>query len=717
MASCSGSVRRILALAIVLTMSSMPADRVAFTQFLPTLSNTAEANGPDEAFTEGFQAYKHRDYAAAIKNLELVASNPSDIKDYALYYLGVALAANGDRSGAADAYRQLDESYPASVLANPAEIGYAELELELGHPELASVGARRVLLNSPDTVSDQNARLILARAASVQDQYSFAYDEARRLREAYPRGVADTAARALAYSILQAHPEVIDTTTLDYHRAEAALLVREGQHAAALEQLRAAFASAPPALIRADLYWLRAQALSGSDARAALLRYLELAPAGEHASAALSTIAHLYWRSNNTDLARRYFGRVAERSGRNDEAAEAQLEIGRTYEDDNDLGAARREYLRLMRRYPASEAADSARFRAAFMLYLGGRYGPGAAEFAQSRRIAKSSSDRDMYGYWYARSLERDGATEAARSIYREVAASTDSNYYPALAARRIAFSETPYLPAAAAADLSAGALPIASGSTQFHLRHIAAFRALGLPELEPAELRAIAVDNPAIGRFVIAEMQNVGDWYESIQIAAAMATRGEIDPATAERIRYPRGFWELVHAAALQHRLDPWLLAALIRQESLYNPQARSRSDARGLMQLLPSTAEHWAPAAGMSSSSSLDLYDPTVSIAIGTTYLKGLFEMFDGDPFKAIAAYNGGEHAVSAWAARYPGDDDQWVENISYRETRDYVKKVIGGMREYQLLYARGSAPLKSLQTVSSPVSTSAKISLTLP
>ena len=68
----------------------------------------------------------------------------------------------------------------------------------------------------------------------------------------------------------------------------------------------------------------------------------------------------------------------------------------------------------------------------------------------------------------------------------------------------------------------------------------------------------------------------------------------------------------------------------------------------------------------------------------------------MFNGNAFKAVAAYNGGEHAVAGWAAKYPGDDDQWVENIGYRETRDYVKKVVGGLREYRLLYPAGSSVL---------------------
>jgi len=73
----------------------------------------------------------------------------------------------------------------------------------------------------------------------------------------------------------------------------------------------------------------------------------------------------------------------------------------------------------------------------------------------------------------------------------------------------------------------------------------------------------------------------------------------------------------------------------------------------------------------------------------------------MFGGDIFKVVAAYNGGEHSVSQWNARYPGDDDQWVENIGFHETRDYVKKVIGGMREYQRLYGSPSAVSTSTRT----------------
>ncbi|HJU29487.1 MAG TPA: lytic transglycosylase domain-containing protein, partial [Candidatus Binataceae bacterium] len=333
-----------------------------------------------------------------------------------------------------------------------------------------------------------------------------------------------------------------------------------------------------------------------------------------------------------------------------------------------------------------------ARFRAPFMLYMLKRYQAAAIEFEDARLRATSPGDRDMFAYWQARSLEQSGDENKAQAIFRTVAISIDSNYYPAMAAAR-AHLEPSVFPAATAPELTAGDPPPAQGIAEFHLARVLAFRALGLRDLEADELRALerlSWGDAAMRNFILPEFQAAGAWYDAIGMATRMAQRGEIEAVVAERIRYPLGFWDLVSAAAARNQLDPYLVAALIRQESLYNPQARSVSDARGLMQLLPSTAEKHAVAAGIAAAP-IDLFDPTISVRLGTTYLRGLFAMFGGDPFKAVAAYNAGEHAVSGWIVKYPGDDDQWVENIAYRETRDYVKKVIGGMREYRLLYQR--------------------------
>jgi soluble lytic murein transglycosylase len=109
--------------------------------------------------------------------------------------------------------------------------------------------------------------------------------------------------------------------------------------------------------------------------------------------------------------------------------------------------------------------------------------------------------------------------------------------------------------------------------------------------------------------------------------------------------------------------------------------------------MQLLPVTARRIAAESGLPPAG-LDLSDPSLNVELGTTYLKKLFDMFGGNVFKAVAAYNGGEHAVERWNARFAGDDDEWVENIDFHETRNYVKKVLGGLREYRLLYAAASS-----------------------
>ncbi len=677
-------------LVTLITWSRWPGARA---QMLPFERNPSVPIDPRQAFVEGVRAVQGRDFPMAIGRLQLAVAKLPEVGDYALFYLGRALDGNGDRQGAADAYRRLGETYPQSVLAATADIDYARLELALGYPATASSIAQRIADRTDDGGIDQDARLIIAQAAYAQNQFATAYQTAQALRASYPQGALDAQARALAYRILAAYPDVGHPSTLRYRRDEAALLIQEGQRAAALEQVDRALAIAPSA----DLYWLRAKAVSGNDieVRSALLRYLALAPAGGHAAAALKMLARQAWRIKDTAQARHYFGMVVSRFP--GDSAEAMFEIGRTYEDDGDRGAARAEFQRLASRSPDNEYGQAARFRAPFMLYMEDRYSAAATEFEAARRIATAAADRDMFSYWAARSLEREGQGAAANAIYRELATSVASNYYPTLAAHRVGAAPVD-LPAATAADPAAGPIPAATGAAGFHLTRIAAFRAMDLREFEPAELRAIAHE-PALHDFVLAEMQAAGAWYDAIQLTNAMIARGELDPAIAERVRYPRGFWDVVNEAATQRQLDPWLVAALIRQESLYNPQARSGSDARGLMQLLPTTAEHWAPAAGLSPAA-LDLYDPDVSVRIGTTYLKGLFGMFDGDPFKAVAAYNGGEHAVADWVAQYPGDDDQWVENIGFRETREYVKKVIGGMREYRLLYAG-----KSTAAVSRP------------
>jgi soluble lytic murein transglycosylase len=171
-------------------------------------------------------------------------------------------------------------------------------------------------------------------------------------------------------------------------------------------------------------------------------------------------------------------------------------------------------------------------------------------------------------------------------------------------------------------------------------------------------------------------------------------------------RYLYPLGYWSLVRPAARARGVDPFLVVALIRQESLFEPEAVSPADARGLMQLLPSTARELRRAASAPPPPHAALHEAATNIDLGVTLLARLLERYGGSPVKALAAYNAGEDAVAKWERRYAGrDEDEFVELISYRETRDYVKAVLRNHRLYRRLYAEPPAASASATSLGSP------------
>jgi soluble lytic murein transglycosylase len=678
-------------------------------QFLPFERNKVQDLDPHQVFVEGYQDYHRGDWIGTIERMHLAATRVPELADYALYYQASAERQNSNPTAAAADFSRLAAAYPFSVWANDARLAYGQIELTAGRPDLALDAAQEVRDRNPDPGDDSQARLMIAQALQAQGDARGAYDAAQELRQLYPQGANDAAARALAYQILATNPAIVDTESLSYLHNEAALLLREGQPSLALERIDDALATSPPLSIRAELLWLEARASHGNPAseRAALSQYLALAPQGAHAANAFSVMAHSWWRSGDTDQARTFFERLTRQFPSSDLAPEAMFDIGRTYEDDGDYASARSAYHQMVARYPDSDYGADGHFRAAFMLYMMKQYGQAASEFAVGESQYAEPSQRDMFAYWHARSLEQDGNTAQAQADFTQLAKSTASNYYPALAAMRIQPVSVSLAAANAPDPIAYDAPAVSDPVAQFHLTRVVMLRSLGLRELEAPELRALtdyAAANPSLRQFMLAEYGAAGAWYEGIVAATKLSTRGEIDEAMAERMRYPRAYWDLIASSAERSSLDPFLVLSLTRQESLFNPKARSGSDARGLMQLLPSTAERWAPDAGLEPTD-LNLYQPDTNVAVGTAYLKNLFAMFNGNAFKAVAAYNGGEHAVAGWAAKYNGDDDQWVENIGYRETRDYVKKVVGGLREYRLLYPSAAPPFSPPAGTSAP------------
>ncbi len=162
--------------------------------------------------------------------------------------------------------------------------------------------------------------------------------------------------------------------------------------------------------------------------------------------------------------------------------------------------------------------------------------------------------------------------------------------------------------------------------------------------------------------------------------------------PQELQRLLYPLPYWDLVDRFATEQGLDPYLLLAVIKQESGFQPDAISPAAARGLMQLMPGTARELSRRLRMAFKGSSSLYQPEVSIQLGSFYFKQMLDDFGGVLEKALAAYNGGASNVHRWEKKVSNPDTiLFVSNIGFRETKLYVLRVLGNYWTYRKLYAK--------------------------
>ncbi len=274
--------------------------------------------------------------------------------------------------------------------------------------------------------------------------------------------------------------------------------------------------------------------------------------------------------------------------------------------------------------------------------------------------------NQNRWRYWAARATEVAGEREAARGEYAGVVPS--DNWYAALAAARLGERFVPSL-------------------QQIPLDERAIDRLARVPALVRArELLLCDLTSEASTEWRVAyetltlsqQVQAIGladrwGWHYQAIAAAARQTLFNDYP-----LLYPRPYDAEVSAAARLTKLPAELIYAVIRQESLYRPDAGSSAGALGLMQLLPSTARRAARRWGLKAPDRAELLQPGVNIPIGAGELRSLLDRFDGQTLLATAAYNAGPGAVRRWLPDSTIENDVWVENIPFNETRAYVQRV---------------------------------------
>ena len=269
--------------------------------------------------------------------------------------------------------------------------------------------------------------------------------------------------------------------------------------------------------------------------------------------------------------------------------------------------------------------------------------------------------------YWSARAAEAANDPELARQLYRSVL--TDDNYYSAMSAARLGEHIVPRLEK----------LPV--DRTQLtELTQLPAF--VRARELYWAALRPQAMLEWSRGYSSLSETARG----QAIHLAAQWGWYDQaVATATDQRVfndyalLYPRPYDDEVHGAARLTSLRPELIYGIMRQESLYRADAISSAGARGLLQLMPETAQRTARLWQRPRPSGNDLLDPRVNVPLGAAHLRTLIDRFGGQMPVAIAGYNAGPNAAARWLPATSIDADIWVENIPYNETRTYVQRVL--------------------------------------
>ncbi len=159
------------------------------------------------------------------------------------------------------------------------------------------------------------------------------------------------------------------------------------------------------------------------------------------------------------------------------------------------------------------------------------------------------------------------------------------------------------------------------------------------------------------------------------------------------QRSMYPLAYYEHIAKNAASYKVDPYLVAAVIKVESKFDPDAVSSQGARGLMQIMPATGVWAAEQLGLENFEEGMLFDPMINIQIGTWYLANLSREFDDKLPLVIAAYNGGRGTVNSWVKSGTWDGTyERREDIPYAETRAFLKKVLDNYEGYRNLYVKG-------------------------
>ena len=443
------------------------------------------------------------------------------------------------------------------------------------------------------------------------------------------------------------------------------------------------------------------------EARETLTEFLEESPDSPEALDALYWLGRLAIRLGNEALLLKTEKEVSQRFPRSHNRAHLLVFMGDFFEGRNRPDKALDAYQRVLTDYENDPMVREALWRIGWMAYRDGRYEDVIETFSPFVDTESGGDNSGQFRYWAGRAAEKLERPSDAFKAYQNVCHEVQRTYYCQMARERIR-RLTPELDVAQASD--SGLNPgqhnnpsdLFSGKPPDILLGDSGYLAakelliLGFNHEASRELeflgRRYASDRAALLE-ISKILYGARDYHRSLRILRLSFQ----ELLRVEDRTKPNEFWEQVFPLSAVEDIrklappgsaDPYIVAAVMREESAFDPEALSVAGAVGLMQLMPATASWVALQLEEESFGPEQLYDPAVNIRLGSWYLGFLARRFDGDLVPTISSYNAGPDAVSRWARHLPAGADSWdefIESIPFSETRAFTKRVLRSYTEY--------------------------------
>ncbi len=644
----------------------------------------------------GYAHVLDRDYAKAIDPLNRAKVRAGDLGDYVAYYLGVSYLQTGHTAEALATLEDFSKSHPDSLLVRDARLSYADALLLEGQSAEAAT-----LLEQNRTPVRSDIEFALGRAYAASGKNAKAAEIFANIYYTMPTAVEADAAHAELKklpAVPQATPAQIKT------RADA--LMNHKRYAEAADEYRTLVnesSAADRSSIRLDLAEALHRGGRNHDVKPVLA--LIAGEGGEvnaHRLYLLGQVA--FAASDNTE-----FYRTVEELRQSAPASpwleQALLSCANLHLVHHEYDQALDAYREAQQRFPNGARASYVHWKAAWLTLRQGRNDEAKKAFEEQIALYPTGGETPAALYWRARLAEEDNQPLMARAFYQKISDRYRNFYYAELARQRMkrlpaatdATTHYALLDRVPALDSNGRVADSEPPADELHVQKAQLLGNGGLVDFAVRELRAAAeADGGSWGPGETAALYDeTGHYDQAIELMKHSAPNYfALDipdlPRKYWEALFPRAFWNDLKRSAMANSLDPYLVASLIRQESEFNPNAVSRANAVGLMQLLPKTGKLVAKEAKLKRYNASQLYTPAVNLQLGTRYFRGMVNKFGGSFEYALAAYNAGSDRVEEWLGQGKYRDPQeFVESIPFTETREYVQAILRNASVYKQLY----------------------------